>query len=70
VYAPSRAYIFVLKAVAGRPEDLRDLRALRQTLALTSAAAGAEIVARYVPKRLLTPRVQYLIEDLFDEVTE
>lgn len=68
VYAPHPSYIFAMKAVAGRPEDLRDLQALRDSLGLTSAAEALQIITRYVPERLLTPRLQYLIEDLFDEV--
>lgn len=67
VYAPDPSYILAMKAVAGRPEDIRDLQALRTSLGLTSASEARAIVARYVPERLLTPRVQYLIEDLFDE---
>lgn len=67
VYAPSAAYVFAMKAVASRPEDLRDLQALRDNLGLESAAEAIEIVTRYVPERLLTPRVQYLMEDLFDD---
>lgn len=68
VYAPEPAYIFAMKAFAGRPEDQRDLRTLRVLLGLTSAAEALAIVTRYIPERLLTPRVQYLIEDLFDDV--
>ncbi|MBM2811730.1 MAG: hypothetical protein HW416_2489 [Chloroflexi bacterium] len=56
-----------MKALAGRPEDLRDLEALRDVIALTSVDRALEIVARYVPARLLTPRVQYVLEGLFDE---
>lgn len=67
VYAPIPAYVFAMKALAGRPEDLRDLQALRAVLGLDSAAEALEIVGRYIPAYLLTPRVQYLIEDLFDE---
>ncbi len=67
VYSPHPSYVFAMKAIAGRPEDLRDLRALRDSLGLASADEALAIVARYVPERLLTPRVQYLIEDLFDE---
>ena len=67
VYAPDPAYIFAMKALAGRPADLRDLQALSHILRLTSSAEALEIVTRYVPARLLTPRVQYLIEDLFDD---
>ncbi len=67
VYAPHPSYVFAMKAIAGRPEDLRDLRALRDRLSLRSPAEAIAIVARYVPERLLTPRLQYLIEDLFEE---
>lgn len=67
VYAPGPAYIFAMKALAGRPEDVRDLEALRDTLGIASAEGALAIVAQYIPARLLTPRVQYLIEDLFDD---
>ena len=67
VYAPHPSYIFAMKAIAGRPEDIRDLRVLRDSLELTSAAEALAVVTRYVPERLLTPRVRYLLEDLFDE---
>jgi hypothetical protein len=55
-----------MKALAGRPADISDLQTLSAELGLTSAADGLAIVERYVPERLLTPRVQYLVEDLFE----
>jgi hypothetical protein len=67
VYAPDAAYIFAMKAMAGRPEDVRDLRFLTDRLGLTSAEQALEILSRYIPERLLTPRVQFLVEDLFGE---
>lgn len=67
VFVPDPAYIFAVKALAGRPQDVADLVALRSTLGLGSAAEALELVKRYVPERLLSPRVQYLVEDLFDE---
>ena len=67
IYAPDPAYIFAMKALAGRPTDLDDLATLRIELRLTSAADALAVVKRYVPERLLTARVQYLVEDLFDE---
>jgi hypothetical protein len=67
VYAPNPAYIFAMKALAGRPEDVRDLVALSDLLTLRSAAEALAVVARYVPAQLLSPRIQYLVEDLFDE---
>lgn len=69
-YVPPPSYIFAMKTVAGRPEDLGDLRALRNVLGLTSAAEAVALVTRYVPERLRTPRMQYLLEDLFDEEDE
>jgi hypothetical protein len=65
VHAPDPAYIFAMKAYAGRPEDVRDLRTLRDVIGLASAADALELVTRYIPERFLTPRVGYLV-DLFD----
>lgn len=67
IYAPHPSYVFAMKAVAGRPEDVRDLRSLRDHLGLASAEEALAIVTRFVPTRLLTPRVQYLLEGLFDD---
>ena len=67
VFVPDPAYIFAMKALAVRPQDVADLVPLRSTLGLGSAAEALELVKRYVPERLLSRRVQYLIEDLFDE---
>lgn len=67
LYAPHPSFIFAMKALAGRPEDVRDLQALRQVLGLASASEALQIVTRYVPARMLSPRVRYLVEDLFDE---
>jgi hypothetical protein len=67
VYAPDLAYIFAMKALARPPEDLRDLAALRDHLGLRSAAEALAVVTRHIPARLLTPRVQYLVEDLFND---
>jgi hypothetical protein len=63
---PDPDYVFAMKAFAGRPEDLRDFRDLRQELGLTTIDAAMAILTRYIPERLLTARVRYVIEDLFD----
>ena len=67
VYVVSLEYALAMKAIAGRPEDIDDIRALVQRLQLTSAQEVLAIVQRYVPQRLVPPRAQYLIETLFDE---
>jgi hypothetical protein len=67
VFMPSMDYIFAMKAFSGRAEDVRDLRALRDRLGLSSAQEAMEIVERYIPERLLTPRVRLLLEVVFEE---
>ncbi|MFI5273868.1 MAG: hypothetical protein ACHQ4H_12615 [Ktedonobacterales bacterium] len=66
VYTVAAAYAFALKAIAGRPEDIGDLRALAASMGVSSAEEALEIVARYIPQRLVLPRTQCLIETLFD----
>lgn len=66
VYTVSPEYAFAMKAIAGRPEDIADLEALKQHLCLASAEDALDLVRRYVPQRLLSPRTQYLIETLFE----
>lgn len=66
VYTVSPEYAFAMKAIAGRPEDIADLEALKRHLSLASAEDALDLVRRYVPQRLLTPRTQYLIETLFE----
>ena len=66
VYTVSPEYAFAMKAIAGRPEDIADLEALKEHLSLTNVEDALGLVRRYVPQRLLSPRTQYLIETLFE----
>jgi predicted nucleotidyltransferase len=65
VDAVSPAYLFAMKAFAGRPQDIEDLKALARHLGIETAREAIDIVTTYVPDRLLTPRVRYLLDDLF-----
>jgi predicted nucleotidyltransferase len=67
VFMVSPEYVLALKAIAARPEDVPDLKALIDMLALKTPQDALDIVARYVPQRLVPPKAQYLIETLFDE---
>ena len=67
VYTVSPDYAFALKAIAGRPEDVADLEALKAYLKLASAQEAIAIVEKYVPQRLVPARTQYLLETMFDE---
>jgi predicted nucleotidyltransferase len=66
VYEPGEDYMFAMKVSAARPEDLRDITALRDALGLKSAEEALAIVERYIPARLLTVKHQFLVESLFE----
>jgi predicted nucleotidyltransferase len=70
VNAVTPDYMFAMKAIAGRPQDADDLRALAKALGIDSVAAALGLVTRHVPERLLTPRVRYLLEELFGGLDE
>ncbi len=67
VGALTPAYMFAMKAVAGRPQDLPDIEVLARHLGVRSSERALAIVIEHVPERLLMPRVRYLLEELFDE---
>ncbi|CAN5581850.1 DUF6036 family nucleotidyltransferase [soil metagenome] len=70
VNAVTAEYVFAMKAVAGRPQDEVDLRALAAHLGIGSSRSTLDIVSAHFPERLLTPRVRYLLEDLFEDGVE
>jgi hypothetical protein len=65
VDAVTPAYLFAMKAFAGRPQDIEDLESLARHLGIETARDAIGTVTAYVPDRLLTPRVRYLLDDLF-----
>lgn len=65
IYTVSPEYLLAMKAVAGRPQDNDDLKALLNFLGITSPEVALNIIERYIPERLLTPHVRYFIEALF-----
>ncbi len=67
VYSVAPEYMVAMKTLAGRAEDVKDLKALIRFLRLSSAEQVLSLVERYVPRRLLTAKVQYIAEALFDE---
>ncbi|WP_156040220.1 hypothetical protein [Alicyclobacillus macrosporangiidus] len=70
VYSVTPEYMIAMKAVAGRAEDVRDLKHLVKFLRLKNKEQVLEIIEKYVPPRLLTPKIQYIIESLFDHEDE
>jgi hypothetical protein len=67
VFMVSPEYVLALKAIGARPADVPDLRALIDLLALKTPQHALDIVARYVPHRLVPPKAQYLTVTILDE---
>lgn len=69
VYTPDPEYVFAMKAAAARIEtsDVDDLRALRDVLGLRSLESAVAVVERYIPARLRTPKMQLVLEALFED---
>jgi len=55
-----------MKVVAGRPQDIDDIKALANAMSLSNAQDALAIVKKYVPEQLLTPRMEYMIEEIFE----
>ena len=66
VYTASLDYLFAMKVVAGRPQDIEDIKALANAMNLSNAKDALAIVKKYVPEQLLTPRMEYTIEEIFE----
>ena len=67
VYMVTPGYLLAMKAMAGRPQDDRDVEALLGYLHITNSQEAFAIIKQFIPEQLLTPRIQYFIESLFDE---
>lgn len=67
VYIPSLEYLLAMKLVAGRPRDIDDAKAIIQKLSMVTPQAVLNVLTRYVPQKRIDVRVQYLIEELFEE---
>jgi predicted nucleotidyltransferase len=59
-------YLFAMKVASARPQDVEDLQALQQVLPIPTLQAATELVLRYIPERLLTPRARYVLELLYE----
>jgi hypothetical protein len=66
VYFPSLDYLFAMKVVAGRPQDVEDIKALAHELKLSNTQESLVLVKKYVPEQLLVPRIEYMIDEIFE----
>ncbi len=55
-----------MKVVAGRPQDIEDIKALAHELNLSNAQDALTLVKKYIPEQLLVPRIEYMIDEIFE----
>jgi len=67
LYTVDPDYLLAMKVLAARPQDVGDITALVDHLALRSAPDVLAVVQRYIPASLLSPRSRYLVEDLMTQ---
>ncbi len=66
VAAASPQYLLAMKLMASRIErDQDDIRELYKLCGLTTAEEGIDLLTSYYPERLILPRVQYLLQEMF-----
>lgn len=68
VYAVTADYMLALKVYAARDEDQADVQTLIRHLGIQSADDVLNIVERYIPKNLLTPKHTYFAEACMEGV--
>jgi len=66
VAAASPQFLLAMKLMASRVErDQDDIRALYQLCGFTTADQGLELLSSYYPERLILPRVQFLLQEMY-----
>ncbi|OGV78150.1 MAG: hypothetical protein A3K19_15615 [Lentisphaerae bacterium RIFOXYB12_FULL_65_16] len=72
VWAPTAKYMLAMKCISARfdSHDLDDTKFLVKYLQLWSPAEVFEIIEAYYPRRLVPPKTQFLVEELFPAAGE
>ncbi len=56
-----------MKLMAGRPQDIDDAKALVRKLQIATPEEVFELIGRYTKQQKVEARVQYIVEELFEE---
>lgn len=67
VYAVTTDYMLAMKVFAARNDDREDTKKLLQSLSITTAREALDIVERYIPTNLLTPKHRYFAESCLEQ---
>jgi hypothetical protein len=76
VMVANPAYLFAMKCRAMRLSglegntDVDDIRRLAREIGLSSAREALDLVATFYPARVIEPKVQYGLEEIFDRLAE
>ncbi|MHB1210484.1 MAG: DUF6036 family nucleotidyltransferase [Acidimicrobiales bacterium] len=66
VAAASPRFLLAMKLMASRVErDQDDIRALYKLCGFTTADEGLELLTSYYPERIILPRVQFMLQEMF-----
>jgi len=63
----SPQYLLAMKLLSARDQDVEDIAALYRLCGFTTAAQGLDLVESVYPGRVIAPRVQFLLEELFPD---
>ena len=71
VAVASPKYLLAMKLLASRTDrDVDDIRALYHLCGLSTAEEGLNLLTSYYPERIVLPRVQFLLQELFPDGLE
>ncbi|MGI8627075.1 MAG: DUF6011 domain-containing protein [Geodermatophilaceae bacterium] len=63
----SPKYLLAMKLLAARDTDIEDIQILYAACGYTTAAQGLDLLEATYPSHLITPRVRYILEELYPE---
>ena len=69
IWAPQPSYMLAMKCISARwdTSDREDVLFLIQLLKLKSSKKVFDIIESYYPKKLIPPKTQFFIEEIFDK---
>lgn len=70
IYVASADYMFAMKCVSCRLDDvneLDDIKFLANYLGISNVTDAIEVIERFYPPNQILPKTQYMLEEIFDE---
>lgn len=67
MWAASPEYVFAMKCLAARDDDLQDIRLLMERLGLKDVDSAFDVVERFYPRDRIPPKTRFVLEELFQK---